>query len=151
MLQYRLPLSILFIVLIRSVKKVTQRIDLKWIIIIESKERKCDCFWRKLFAEMASLSGRWQGLALVALRALSRDQAGLVRALGRNHVELGLTTTKGIATPVNTFSSFSPMICRLGPLPCAQVFFSASAHRNLCVNVSCMDWKTNTSRSKENL
>lgn len=81
---------------------------------------------------MASLSGRWQGLALVALRALSRDQAGLVRALGRNHVELGLTTTKGIATPVNTFSSFSPMICRLGPLPCAQVSLQPST-RNLFI------------------
>jgi len=81
---------------------------------------------------MASLSGRWQGLALVALRALSRDQAGLVRALGRNHVELGLTATKGIATPVNTFSSFSPMICRLGPLPCAQVSLQPST-RNLFI------------------
>ena len=70
---------------------------------------------------MASLTGRWQGMALVALRTLSRDQAGLVRALGKDHVGLGRTTKSGVATPVNLFSSFSPSISRLGPLPCAQV------------------------------
>ena len=70
---------------------------------------------------MASLTGRWQGLTLVALRALSRDQSGLVRTLGRDHLELGRITKSGIMTPVNTFSSLSPPICRLGPLPCAQV------------------------------
>jgi len=81
---------------------------------------------------MASLTGRWQGMALVALRTLSRDQAGLVRALGRDHVGLGRTTTSGVATPVNHFSSFSPSICRLGPLPCAQVCFQ-TPKRNLFI------------------
>jgi len=71
---------------------------------------------------MASLTGRWQSMTLVAFRALSRDQAGLVRALGRDQVGLGgRTTIISSATPVKLFSSFSPSICRLNPLPCAQV------------------------------
>jgi len=68
----------------------------------------------------------------VALRTLSRDQAGLVRALGRDHLGLGRTTKSGVATPVNLFSSFSPPICRLGPLPCAQVCFQ-TPKRNLFI------------------
>merc|ERR1719381_165063 len=71
---------------------------------------------------MVSLTGRWQGLTLVAFRALlSRDQAGLVRTLGRDHLGPCRTTIGTAATPVNLFSSFSPSICSLGPLPCAQV------------------------------
>jgi len=71
-------------------------------------------------------------MTLVALRALSRDQSGLVRTLGRDHLELGRITKSGIMTPVNTFSSLSPPICRLGPLPCAQVSLQ-SPKRNLFI------------------
>jgi len=81
---------------------------------------------------MASLTGKWQGMTLVALRALSRDQSGLVRNLSRDHLELGRITKSGIMTSVNSFSSFSPLICRLGPLPCAQVSLQ-SPKRNLFI------------------
>jgi len=81
---------------------------------------------------MASLTGRWQGMTLVALRALNRDQSGLVRTLGRDHLELSRVTKSGIMTPVNTFFSLSPPICRLGPLPCAQVSLQ-SPKRNLFI------------------
>jgi len=68
----------------------------------------------------------------VAFRALSRDQAGLVRTLGRDHLGPCRTTIGTAATPVNLFSSFSPSICSLGPLPCAQVSLQ-TPKRNLFI------------------
>jgi len=55
---------------------------------------------------------------LVAFRALSRDQVGLVRTLGRDKLGFVGRTNICSATPVNLFS---PSICRLNPLLCAQV------------------------------
>ena len=68
---------------------------------------------------MASLTGRWQGLKLVNLRALSRtrDQSRLAIGTGRDN--LGLV---GSAAPANLFSSLSQPACRLNPHPCAQVY-----------------------------
>jgi len=69
---------------------------------------------------MASLTGRWQGLKLVNLRALSRtrDQSRLAVGIVRDN--LGLV---GSAAPANLFSSLSQPACRLNPHPCAQVNF----------------------------
>merc|ERR1719494_1014642 len=59
---------------------------------------------------MASLTGRWQGLKLVNLRALSRT---------RDQSRLAV----GSVAPANLFSSLSQPACRLNPHPCAQVNF----------------------------
>ena len=69
---------------------------------------------------MASLTGRWQGLKLVNLRALSRtrDQSRLAVGIVRDN--LGLV---GSAAPANLFSSLSQPACRLNPHPCAQVYY----------------------------
>ena len=69
---------------------------------------------------MASLTGRWQGLKLVNLRALSRtrDQSRLAVGIVRDN--LGPV---GSAAPANLFSSLSQPACRLNPHPCAQVYY----------------------------
>ena len=69
---------------------------------------------------MASLTGRWQGLKLVNLRALSRtwDQSRLAVGIGRDN-----SGSVGSAAPANLFSSLSQPACRLNPHPCAQVYY----------------------------
>ena len=66
---------------------------------------------------MASLTGRWQGLKLVSLRALNRDQSRLTIGIIRDN--LGLV---GSAAPANLFSSLSQPACRLNPHPYTQVY-----------------------------
>jgi len=67
---------------------------------------------------MASLTGRWQGLKLMGLRALNRDQSRLTIGIVRDN--LGLV---GSAAPANLFSSLSQPACRLNPHPYTQVNF----------------------------
>ena len=93
---------------------------------------------------MASLTGRWQGLTLVAFRALNKDQVGLIRALGMGRAGQGSSRTS--IGSANFFSSFSPSVCRLSPLPCAQVFLRLDFKRgvNQCTQVARLDgrlWK----------
>ena len=69
---------------------------------------------------MASLTGRWQGLKHVNLRALSRTKDQSRLAIGISRDNLGLV---GSAAPANLFSSLSQPACRLNPHPCAQVYY----------------------------
>jgi len=67
---------------------------------------------------MASLTGRWQGLKLVTIRALNRDQSRLAIGIVRDN--FGCV---GSAAPANLFSSLSQPACRLNPHPYTQVNF----------------------------
>ena len=84
-----------------------------------NKERST-VFDESCLQRMASLTGRWQGLKLVNLRALSRTKDQSRLAIGISRDNLGLV---GSAAPANLFSSLSQPACRLNPHPCAQVYY----------------------------